>query len=288
MRRTTLLFCIMSLCTTLCWGQTWNLTETMTATLDDKGVLTISTTKDAEAMPDYVYGVHPVAGYTMISSPWFVWYGHEDNHADKILSVVIENKVTRIGAHAFMCCINLTSVTIPNSVTTIGLWAFSTCPSLTSITIPKSVYKLGEGVFFSCKLKDVTVEWTTPLSLGTNDWNALRLFRGIDYSAATLHVPTGTKARYQAAFEWKNFGTIVEYTPTYTEYVEISTLKAYTSNGILHISGLQTGKPISIYSISGQLVYKGVAKAETEQIPLNVNGVYIVTSGNQTIKLVVK
>jgi hypothetical protein len=74
-------------------------------------------------------------------------------------------------------------VTIPNSVTSIGEWAFSDCSRLT----------------------DVTVGWTTPLSIGGGT------FRLVPLASCTLHVPAGTKALYQAADVWKEFGTIVEY-----------------------------------------------------------------------------
>ena len=178
---------------------------------------------------------------------------------------------------------------IPTSVTTIGYIAFAGCQYLTSVTIPNSVTNLGSDAFLGCTaLKDVKVEWTTPLSISDEIFGTGTTIGRIDKSTVTLHVPAGTKALYQAAPVWKDFGTIVEYNPTNTESIENPTLKAYASNSILTISGLQTGKPVSIYSVSGQLVYSGIAKAETEQIPLNANGVYIVTSKNQTIKVAIK
>ena len=64
------------------------------------------------------------------------------------------------------------------------------------------------------------------------------------------------------------------------------TLKAHASNGVLYISGLQSGKPVNIYSITGQLVYAGVAKAEYEQISVSVTGVYVVVSEYQSVKVV--
>ena len=164
-----------------------------------------------------------------------------------------------------------------------GKALFFECLSLTSITIPKSATNLGNAAFAQCtSLKDVSVEWTTPLPVD------IYFFDEVILSAAILHVPTGTKALYQAADGWKDFGTILEYNPSHTEPVEVPTLKAYASNGILTVSGLQAGEPVSIYSLSGQLVYKGVAKAETEQIPLNVNGIYIVATKNRTIKTIIK
>lgn len=55
--------------------------------------------------------------------------------------------VTKVGAGAFQCCINLTSITIPNSITHIGENAFSQIHSVKSITIPDSVKVIGESAF---------------------------------------------------------------------------------------------------------------------------------------------
>ena len=110
----------------------WNLTPTMTATLIN-GVLTVSTTANAEAMPD------------LYSNTWYPWFAERDN----ITSIVIEDQVTHIGDGAFTDCKNLTSVTIPNSVITIGINAFVYC-GFTSITIPNSVTTIGDYAFLGC------------------------------------------------------------------------------------------------------------------------------------------
>ena len=137
--------------------------------------------------------------------------------------------------------------------------------------------------FYNCTaLRNVKIEWATPLSVNDDQ------FRSVNISAATLHVPTGTKVLYEAAPVWKDFGEIVEYNPTHTEHIEVSTLNTYASNGILHISGLHVGEPIRLYSVSGQLVYSGIAKFETEQIPLNTCGIYFVVVENQTIKMIIE
>jgi hypothetical protein len=150
------------------------------------GTLTISRNG---AMPDYSEDN---------SSPW-------DNVKGDISAVIIKNGVTSIGEYAFSTCISLKLVTIPNSVTTIGHFAFSGCIILTSVTIPNSVTTIGGGAFLLCMgLKDVTVEWTTPLSIEST------VFSYVNLTKSTLHVPSGTAARYRAADGWKDFGKIVE------------------------------------------------------------------------------
>jgi Flp pilus assembly protein protease CpaA len=117
----------------------------------------------------------------------------------------IPNSVTTIGVGAFFDCRSLTSITIPNSVTTIGVGAFFSCRSLTSITIPNSVITIGKGAFGGCtSLRNVLVLKTTPPALGDDT------FVGVPLNPATLTVPKGSKAAYQSADGWNEFGSIVE------------------------------------------------------------------------------
>ena len=75
-----------------------------------------------------------------------------------IVSVIIPNSITSIGAFAFSGCSSLTSVTIGDSVTSIGSYAFSDCTSLTSVTIGDSVTSIRSYAFAYCKsLTSVTI-----------------------------------------------------------------------------------------------------------------------------------
>jgi hypothetical protein len=63
-------------------------------------------------------------------------------------------------------------------------------------------------------------------------------------------------------------------------------LKAWVRNGQLRVSGIAAGKPLNIYTVTGVPVYKNIAASDEVDIPLNVRGVYIVQSGDNTIKAV--
>ena len=211
-KKFTFFFCIAFLFSTQVWGQTWNLTPTMTAVLDSKGCLTISTTKaEGEAMPGGTRELHLSAVcnqiHSLIIKDKVTSIGHMSfPGCENLTSVTISNSVVEIESYAFSGCISLTSVTIPNSIKTIGGYVFNYCKSLTSVTIPNSVTSIwGSETFGLCfDLKDVTVNWTTPLSVPANS------FRDVDLTNVTLHVPAGTKTLYEAADVWKDFGKIVE------------------------------------------------------------------------------
>ena len=104
--------------------------------------------------------------------------------------LLINDRTKGIAGGAFAYCSGLTSITIPNSVTSIGEEAFEGCSSLTD------VYSLIEEPFAI----------------------SYRVFQNyVDgsyvFTDATLHVPTGTKAKYEETEGWKEFKTIVEMKP---------------------------------------------------------------------------
>ena len=123
--------------------------------------------------------------------------------------MVIPNSVSSIGEIAFIGWRGLTSVKIPNSVTSIGKGAFSQCRGLTSVTIPSSVTNIGNYAFsFIEKLKEVRSMIEQPFAI---EDVFMYYDNGIKkFTSATLYVPRGTKAKYEATDGWKEFTTIIE------------------------------------------------------------------------------
>lgn len=107
-----------------------------------------------------------------------------------------------------------------------------------------------------------------------------------------LYVPTGSKTAYASANAWKDFQNIIEMSGTSIDAVSQDTqgkiLAAWMQNGMLHVSGLTAGKSWSVYNVSGKLVYQSIAKSEKADIPLFESGMYLVQSGDKTVKVVNK
>ena len=139
---------------------------------------------------------------------------------NSLTSVNFGNSLTTIGSAAFFNCDGLTSVTIPNSVITIGEQAFWDCNDLISVTIPNSVTSIGGGAFADCtKLQEVRSFIEEPFEILNDVFeNYAGKANDATFTTATLYVPVGTKAKYEAAQGWKNFKTIIE--TTYIEPIE--------------------------------------------------------------------
>ena len=161
-------------------------------------------------------------------------------------SVNIPEGVKTIESYAFIQCSGLTTLTVPNSVTTIEPDAFSECSGLTSVTLGEGLESIGEDAFYDCSaITSVTVLATAPPTvqsgggglihapaLGSKKgWRSRTSRRtaaieGIDpgseltifvpvftsevYENATLTVPYGSLAAYQADNMWKQFKKIEE------------------------------------------------------------------------------
>ena len=101
-----------------------------TWSLSDSGVLTIG---GYGAISDY--------GYDSNKAPWRALY------EDTIVSVVIGDDITRIGAYAFYGCDNLVSVTAGTGLTNIGRASFSGCAKLTTVTLNGTLANSGLDEF---------------------------------------------------------------------------------------------------------------------------------------------
>ena len=91
-----------------------------------------------------IYHIQLPAGLTSIGSYAFYYLTNVD-------AVDIPSSVSRIGAHAFDQCGQMTTCTVAESgITEIGDYAFNECVQLLSFDIPTTVTTIGEAAFRSC------------------------------------------------------------------------------------------------------------------------------------------
>lgn len=154
------------------------------------------------------------------------------SRCSQLTSVFLPSQMTMIPQGTFMDCRGLRYINLPESLTEIGDRSFANCSSLHEVVIPENVTRIGMGVFSDCdNLQKVTIPsgitgigsyafgHTPKLCIIISMIEAPfdideDVFGDETYESATLYVPVGCKARYEATAGWSQFKNIVEGSPT--------------------------------------------------------------------------
>lgn len=141
-------------------------------------------------------------------------------NGEEIKDLIIPKEITKVPDDAFYGLKSLTSVLVGNSVTEIGSSAFSCCSNLEYLTIGSSVSWIGSGAFYNCKgLKSVISYIEEPFYVFDHTFD-IEIDDNLCRPNATLYVPVGTKAKYEATDGWNMFTNIVEM-----QYVDIEPME---------------------------------------------------------------
>lgn len=195
------------------------------------------------------------------------------NYCVDLKSITIPNSVTEIGGGAFSGCWSLSDVKIGNSVKSIGSYAFDHCNILTTISLPATVTQIDASAFYCPAMTSIYVYSSKPIIF--DSWNIY--FDGVDKTTCKLYVPSGTKALYQAAVEWKDFTNIIEMTTALStvDESEIS-ISPNPVTDIFRINGLNEMADLRITDINGKTVFtKQVSNNENISIGELPKGIYI-------------
>ena len=145
-----------------------------------------------------------------------------------------------IGDNAFINCTQIKTLVIPEGVETIGYRTFAYMWDLKYLELPSTLKEIGEGVVESSSdLTSVVSHITEPFAVSDNTFAS---------SSATLYVPIGTKAKYEALSGWTQFAEIVEGEPEPDGIISIKNekinKKSETSAGAWYnLQGIQVSKP---------------------------------------------
>ena len=94
-----------------------------------------------------------------------------------------------------------------------------------------------------------------------------------------------SQKNYQAANEWKDFGSIIESDITSTNQPEADVVKVYTAGEAIVVEGVQSGETISIYTQAGALIHTLQATDDRVKIKLPLPAIYLVKTAYRTFKV---
>ena len=214
------------------WISNWGTTlQSVTVASDNAYLLAengVIFNKDKTELLWYPCG-KPDTSYTVpasvISLEWSSF-----NKVAALSSVTLPNGLKRIENYVFCGCPNLTTLNLPSSLEFIGHYSLcrikvssivvpgnikvlnnsslAFCPELISVELPSTLTEINwYSLSRNPKLKTVTCKAAFPPVITAGQ----EVFKGTPIASATLRVPAGSKALYQAAEGWKDFGTIEEY-----------------------------------------------------------------------------
>jgi len=211
------------------------------------------------------------AGDTLYICPWSMQGDYN-----------LPSGIRHIGAAAFSGCTNISSFNSGPGLNSVDYAAFSGCANLQSVTLPATVNRIGNSAFYACsRLNRFSIAQAQPPLIG------YYTFELANQPAAQLIVPTGSMQNYRSAPYWKNFATISEQTfNTHLGATPTNTLKISSFHNNLHISGLTTGNALEIRTTDGRLLLRRDPSASELQLPFQAKGIFIVTNGQNSRKIV--
>jgi len=205
--------------------------------------------------------------------------GNAFSYCSNLDSLYIGNSVSWIGNRTFEFCTDLVSVSIPDRVEAILNNSFTNCTSLHFLTLGSSVQSIGNESFYNTNLMQITLKSTIPPTI---------YGEALSGTSRTIPViiPCGTTVAYQSTQIWSEFTNFIEDCSG-VEESESNVVMVYGCNHNI-IIGNAGRALISVYDISGRCIYSAMAdNTEFFTIPIKINGIYLVRTGNTAAKKVI-
>ncbi len=174
------------------------------------------------------------------------------------------SKLATIGSNSFVNTQFNSDIILPEGLKEIKWYAFGGA-SVRKIDIPASVQSIEDLGLYVNGLKDIYVHWDSPLVCDQIfGWKDQPDFLATSTSKVTLHVPSGLKQLYEAAYPWNLVADIVDDAPSAgigDEVIgdeEVTTVTVYNMQGILlldHVERSRLGElPSGIYIVNGRRI----------------------------------
>lgn len=198
-----------------------------------------------------------------------------------LTSIIMGNSVTEIGDYAFRGCNSLSTIETANSLTNIGYGAFSGCENLTNIVIGSGVKLIEDYAFSGCvNLNKITCMSSNP--------PIIQSYYTFSNYSANLYVPNGCESSYESAEYWELFYNIIELGDASIDSMGSDDIIVTTIDNDIIIKNAPIGSEIRIFSTDGILIKHKTTAENKHSIKVDIKGIYIVTIGNKSFKVMVK
>lgn len=196
------------------------------------------------------------------------------------------NSLSKIGNNAFQnVYVNDIDLSECTALESIGDKAFmatvSSKSKMSSLKLPASLTTISTQAFNNQKnLSSVTILAVAPPTLGTKGFYATD-----GAYNATLTVPVGSKAAYEANEEWKKFKEIVEADGSSVKEFEAANLKVWTAGDAVCVANAEEGTVVNVYDISGALVASATVSNGSATLRVSAKGLYLIKAATATAKI---
>lgn len=196
-------------------------------------------------------------------------------------TLTLPSGLIHLGTSSFDGCNKLNHIQFPSGLQSIGSYALRNCSGLNSITLYNQVKQIGYAAFYgNSALRSFGIDLTIP---PTVDYYAFEL---IDKNNCTLYVPQGSENNYRNAAYWESFLQITGTSfNSQTDELSVQKLQYFPYYGGFHLTNINPGQKIKIYSLSGNCVFATVANDSQMNINFERKGIFILKIGGFTEKI---
>jgi len=172
-----------------------------------------------------------------LSDPAYTITFNGNSNRKYLVSIILPNSVTDIGAMAFYKCTSLKTVTLPNSLKIVRSYAFQECNAIESLDLPNTLEEIHTGAFYGCNLdiidlpasvkmiQDsifyvnsetlVIVRASTPPNANMSESQyifagGLPGYGSSKGTPSVIYVPDASVIAYKAANKWNDYSDIIK------------------------------------------------------------------------------
>lgn len=156
---------------------------------------------------------------------------------------------------------NISEVYFPEGLKTFETYVLSYSWALSKISIPAQITSIPERTLCNNPLSEVTCYGSIPADISESFVSSLQ-------ENSILYVPVGSKSAYESHPLWSRFSQIIEKNLSGTVSIasDNNGINVTRQDGRIIVTGLDSMAHVAVYTLSGQLIWRGMTD-NTGEIP---------------------